>query len=137
MPRKLKITLWITIGLLAAMPAIIEVGYLRAIGVLAGSTFPFVMTVRGSPFPGLAFIVMGLILACGILIVYWTQKTITPVALRRYLLLAGASAIGMLFFLGPVHMLTEAGFVIGLLVCPVTLVVGVILALRFKSTPAS
>lgn len=68
MPRKLKITLWVAIGLLAATPAIIMVGYWAA---------------------------------------------------------------------GPVHMLTEAGFVMALFVCPIALVVGAVKALRFKSTPAS
>jgi hypothetical protein len=135
MPRKLKITLWVAIGLLVATLAVIYVGYWAAIGVLA-VPIPSVVTVKGTTV--YAFMIMyGLIFACGIPIVYWTQKTITPVALRRYLLLAGASAMGMLFFGVPVHMLTEAGFVMAMLVCPIALVVGVVMALRFKSTPAS
>ena len=136
MPRKLKITLWVAIGLLAACPAIIMVGYWAAMNVPAGAPIysPFVVTIGGTPLPWF-LIVFGLIFACGVLIVYWTQKAITLVVLKKYLLLAGASAMGMLFFAGPVHMLTEVGFVMALLVCPVALVVGVVLALRFKVSP--
>ena len=139
MPRKLKIVLWVTIGLLAAMPAVVMVGYWRAISAAAtgGPVYnPFILTIRGTIVPAF-MIIFGLIFACGIPIVYWTQKTVTQVALKRYLLLAGASAMGMLFFLGPVHILTEAGFVMGLFVCPVALIVGAVKALRFKSAPAS
>jgi len=137
MPRKLKIVLWVTIGLLAAMPAVVMVGYWRAISAAAtgGPVYnPFILTIRGTIVPAF-MIIFGLIFACGIPIVYWTQKTITQVALKRYLLLAGASAMGILFFGGPVHMLTEAGFVLSLFVCPIALVVGAILALRFKVSP--
>jgi hypothetical protein len=135
MPRKLKITLWVAIGLLAATIPVIMFGYWAAIGVLAAA-IPTSVTLKGTTV--YAFMIMyGLIFACGIPIVYWTNKTITQVALRRYLLLAGASAMGILFFGVPVHMLTEFGFVMSLLVCPITLVVGAVLALRFKSTPAS
>ena len=138
MPRKLRITLWIAIGLLVAMPAIIMVGYWAAMRAPAGAAIsnPFIVIVKGTPVPAF-MIIFGLIFACGIPIVYWTKKTITQVALRRYLLLAGASAMGILFFGVPVHMLTEAGMVMAILVCPIALVVGVVKALRFKSTPAS
>jgi hypothetical protein len=135
MLRKLKITLWITIGLLAAMPAVIFVGYWQAIGVLR-TAIPMSVTVKGTTV--YAFMILfGLIFACGIPIVYWTKKTVTQVPLKRYLLLAGASAMGILFFGLPVHMLTEFGFAMATLVCPITLVVGLVMALRFKSTPAS
>ena len=135
MPRKLKITLWVTIGLLIATLAVIYVGYWAAIGVLRAA-IPMSVTVKGTTV--YAFMIMyGLIFACGIPIVYWTQKTITQVALKRYLLLAGASAMGILFFGVPVHMLTEVGFVMSTLVCPIALIVGAVKALRFKSTPAS
>ncbi len=138
MPRKLKITLWVAIGLLAAMPAIIMGGYWTAMRAPAGAAIsnPFIVIVKGTPVPAF-MIIFGLIFACGIPIVYWTNKTITQVALKRYLLLAGASAMGILFFGVPVHMLTEAGFVLSLFVCPIALVVGAALALRFKSAPAS
>jgi len=138
MPRKLKITLWVTIGLLAAMPAVVMVGYWRAMSAAAtgGPAYnPFILTIKGIVVPAF-MIIFGLIFACGIPIVYWTKKTITQVPLKRYLLLAGASAMGMLFFQGPVHMLSEAGFVMALFVCPIALVVGAVLALRFKSAPA-
>ena len=139
MPRKLKITLWVTIGLLAAMPAVVMIGYWRAISAAAmgGPVYnPFLLTIRGTAVPAF-MIIFGLIFACGIPIVYWTQKTVTQVPLKRYLLLAGASAMGILFFGVPVHMLSEAGMVMSTLVCPIALVVGAALALRFKSTPAS
>jgi hypothetical protein len=50
---------------------------------------PFILTEKGTVVPAFT-IIFGLIFACGIPIVYWTQKTVTQVALRRYLLLAGA-----------------------------------------------
>jgi hypothetical protein len=113
MPRKLRIILWVAIGLtVATLPVI-----------LSGLHFPF------TPF-------FALISACGILIVYWTKKTITPVVLKRYLLLAGASAIGILFFHG-LHFLVEELMIMGLFVCPIALIVGAALALKFKSTPVS
>ena len=139
MPRKLKIVLWVTIGLLAAMPAVVMVGYWRAISAAAtgGPVYnPFILTIRGTIVPAF-MIIFGLIFACGIPIVYWTQKTITQVALKRYLLLAGASAMGIFFFQRVVHPFSETGFVMATLVCPIALVVGAILALRFKSTPTS
>jgi ABC-type uncharacterized transport system permease subunit len=82
MPRKLKITLWVAIGLLAAALAVI--GSMTLVGMLLSM---FLMIMFGSIF------------ACGILvvcwtIVYWTKKTITQVALKRHLLLAGASSHG-------------------------------------------
>ena len=116
MPKKLKIILWVAIGLtIATLPVI-----------LSGLHFPF------TPF-------FALISACGILIVYWTRKTITQVVLKRYLLLAGASAIGILFFHG-LHFLVEpleALMIVSLFVCPIALVVGAAMALRFKSTSGS
>jgi len=120
------------------MPAVVMVGYWRAMSAAAtgGPAYnPFILTIKGIVVPAF-MIIFGLIFACGIPIVYWTKKTITQVPLKRYLLLAGASAMGMLFFQGPVHMLSEAGFVMALFVCPIALVVGAVLALRFKSAPA-
>lgn len=117
MPRKLRITLWVAIGLtIAALPTTLLV-----------TRVPF-MTL-------FAFIVtfLALIFVCGVLIVYWTRKTIKQVPLKRYSLMAGASAMGILFFQGPVHMLTEAGFIMALFVCPAALIVGAAMALRFKS----
>jgi len=112
MPRKLKITLWVAMGLAIALFGLI------------GHRFPFT-----------AF--FAIILACGVLIVYWTQKTIKQRTLKRYLLLAGASAIGILFFQGLHLFLVEALMIMALFVCPAALIVGAALALRFKSTPAS
>jgi hypothetical protein len=116
MPRKLRITLWVAIGLLIAVLA--EVGSMTLVGIALAK---FLMIMFGSIF------------ACGIPIVYWTQKNITQVALKRYLLLAGASAMGIFFFQRVVHPFSEAGFVMALFVCPIALVVGAILALRFKA----
>jgi hypothetical protein len=112
MPRKLKIILWVAIGLTIAIFPVI------------GTRFPFQ-------------VLFGLIFACGVLIVYWTQKTIKQRTLKRYLLLASASAMGILFFQGPMHMLTEYALLMILFVCPIALFVGAGLALRFKSTTAS
>jgi peptidoglycan/LPS O-acetylase OafA/YrhL len=121
MQRKLKILLWVTIGLtIAAYPTTLLVTWVPFMPL-----FAFVMTF------------FALIFVCGVLIVYWTQKTIKQVPLKRYLLTAGASAMGILFFQGPVHMLTEFGFIMALFVCPVALIVGTALALRYKSTPES
>jgi len=52
-----------------------------------------------------------------------------------HLLLAGASALGILFFHTVVHRFTEAGLVMTLAVCPIALFVGAGLALRFKANP--
>jgi hypothetical protein len=121
MPRKLKITLWITIGLLAATLA--EIGS---------------MTLVGRLFSIFLMIMFGSIFACGILIVCWTQKNITQVVLKRYLLLAGASAMGIFFFQNVVHRFSEVvGFLMVLMVCPTALIVGMVKALRFKSVSAS
>ncbi len=119
MPRKLKITLWVAIGLLAvALPVI-------------GS-----MTLVGIALSMFLMIMFGSIFACGILIVYWTQKNITQAVLKRYLLLAGASAMGIFFFQNVVHPFSEVvGFLMVLMVCPIALVVGAALALRFKVSP--
>ena len=123
MPKKLKITLWVAIGLaVIALSAIIVMTILSVVQPSSMTTafnFPYI------PFAALLF-------ACGILIVYWTRKTIKQVALKRYLLLAGASAIGILFF-HCLHFLLEELMVMGLFVCPVALIVGAALALRFKS----
>ena len=139
MPRKLKITLWVAIGLLIATLAVIMVGYWQAMraAAMGGPVYnPFIMVIKGIVVPAF-MIIFGLLFACGVLIVYWTQKTITQRMLRRYLFLAGASALGILFFQVAVHPFIEAGMVMSTLVCPIALVVGAALALRFKSTPAS
>ena len=120
MPRKLKITLWVVIALLAAALAVI-----------------YSMTLVGRLVSIFLMIMFGSIFACGILIVCWTQKNITQVVLKRYLLLAGASAMGIFFFQNVVHPFSEAGMAMALLVCPIALVVGAVKALRFKGTPAS
>ena len=114
MPRKLKIILWVAIGLTAAAVS----------SIMYQLRFPF------TPF-------FALIFACGILIVYWTKKTIKQMALKRYLLLAGASAMGILFFQGPIHFLTEYALIMILIVCPIALIVGAALALKFKSPSVS
>jgi len=117
MPKKLKIILWVTIGLtIAAYPTALLVTCALFITLFALITTLF-----------------SLIFACGVLIVYWTQKTIKQLQLKRYLLMTGASAMGILFFQGPVHMLTEFGFIMALFVCPIALIVGAVLALRFKT----
>lgn len=116
MQKKLRITLWVTIGLtIAAYPATLLVTWVPFM-----TLFAFVMTF------------FTLIFVCGVLVVYWTQKTIKQLPLKRYLLMTGASAMGILFFQGPIHMLTEFGFIMALFVCPIVLIVGAVLALRFK-----
>jgi len=132
MPKQLKIILWVTIGLLAAFWPVAMGGYWQELGILK-TDLPFTITIQGHPIPVAVFTILGLICACGILIVYWTKKSITLVALKRYLLLTGASAIGMLFFAGPVHIFTEFGFVMATIVCPAALVTGLVLSLRYKS----
>ncbi len=134
MPRKLKITLWVAIGLLIATFAVI--GWMNWTNRVESELFP------GSWLFNLLMTIFGLIFACGVLIVYWTRRfwikmVIKERNLKRYLLMAGASAMGILFFGVPVHMLTEFGFVMATIVCPIALVVGAVLALRFKSAPAS
>jgi len=112
MSRKLRITLWVAIGLAIALFGLI------------GHRFPFT-----------AF--FAIIFACGVLIVYWTKKTIKQVVLKRYLLLAGASAMGILFFQLLHLFLVEELMIMAIFVCPIALIVGAALALKFKSPSVS
>ena len=135
MPRKLKVTLWVAIGL--------------AIAMLVGIISPLEKVIirmlmeRGIEFqlPFAPFYVFfGLLFACGVLIVYWTQrywaqKTIQQRRHKRYSLMAGASALGILFFQVAVHPFFEGGMVMVVLVCPVVLIVGAVLALKHKASP--
>jgi hypothetical protein len=131
MPRKLRIILWVAIGLTIGALLWINLSWM-----LIMRLYPSGEMVPNVNFP--AFIIFfALIFVCGILIVRWTRKNISQKTLKRYLLMAGASAMGILFFGTVVHMFTEFGFVMATLVCPIALVVGAILALRFKSTQAS
>ena len=82
MPRKLVITLWLAIGLTIPIILILP---LSIPGARLGAAAIW-QSISGS------------ILTLGMLIIYWTKKAITQVTLKRYLLLAGASAIGILFF---------------------------------------
>ncbi len=129
MPRKLRIVLWVAIWLTVAALLWINLSWMLMVRLyLSGEMVPNVN------FP--AFIIFfALIFVCGILIVHWTRKGITRNPLKRYLLMAGSSAMGILFFGTVVHMLTEVGFVMSLFVCPVTLIVGAALALRYKASP--
>jgi hypothetical protein len=130
-PRKLRITLWVAIWLTVAALLWINLGWM-----LMMRFHPSGEMVPNVNFP--AFIIFfALIFVCGIFIVRWTRNNISQNPSKRYLLLAGASAMGILFFGTVVHMFTEFGFVMSLLICPVTLIVGAALALRYKSTPAS
>jgi len=129
MPRKLRIILWVAIGLIIAALVVI----LSPLEMVIVST----LMKRGIelPLPFAPFYVFfTLLFACGVLIVYWTQKTIKQRALRRYLFLAGASAMGILFFQVVVHRFSEFGMVMAILVCPVALIVGAVLALRYKGS---
>ena len=131
MTQKLKIILWVVIWLTVAALLWINLGWM-----LMMRLHPSGEIVPNVNFP--AFIIFfALIFVCGVLIVRWTRKNISQNPLKRYLLMAGASAMGILFFGTVVHMLTEVGFVMSLFICPVTLIVGAALALRYKSIPAS
>ena len=124
MPQKLRITLWVAIGLtIAAILWIIIMNLVEPIIPMATYTTTYM-------------IFFALIFVCGILIVLWTIKNATQNPLKRYLLLAGASALGILFFQVVVHRFSEVGMVMAVLVCPVALIVGAALALRFKANPA-
>jgi len=122
MLRKLKTTLWVAVGL--------TIGALLWI-ILHSLYFGMVRSVNVTVF----IISFALVFACGVLIVRWTRENITKNPLKRYLLLAGASAMGILFFGTAVHMFTEFGFVMATLVCPIALIVGAALALKFKVSP--
>ena len=117
MPRKFKIILWVAVGLAIATMVVIGSYQLRGI-VLIG----FIWTM------------FGLLLASGILIVYWTKKTVTEASLKRYLLLAGASAMGIAIFQGVHLFVTEAALIMALFLCPIALIVGTAKALQFKSS---
>jgi len=134
MPRKLKITLWVTIGLLAATLAV--TGWMNWTNQVESELFP------GSWLFNLLMTIFGLIFTCGVLIVYWTRRfwikrVIKERNLKRYLLMAGASAMGILFFAATALRISEGGMVVVIIVCPIALVVGAVLALRFKSARAS
>jgi hypothetical protein len=120
MPRKFKIILWVAVGLVIATMVVIGSYQLRETMLSA-----FIWTM------------FGLLLASGILIVYWTSKTVTQASLRRYLLLAGASAMGIVIFQVVYLFLAEAAFIMALFVCPIALIVGAAKALQFRSSPAS
>jgi hypothetical protein len=127
MPRKLRIILWVAIGLTIGALLWINLSWM-----LIMRLYPSGEMVPNVNFP--AFIIFfALIFVCGILIVRWTRKNISQNPLKRYLLLAGASAMGILFFGTVVHMRTEVGFVMSLFVCPVILIVGAALALKYKA----
>lgn len=135
MPRKLKVTLWVAIGLVIAMlVGIISPLEKVIIRMLMERGIEFQLPF--APF----YVFFGLLFACGVLIVYWTQrywaqKTIQQRRPKRYSLMAGASAMGVLFFQVAVHPFTEVGMVMVVLVCPVALIVGAALALRYKASP--
>jgi TctA family transporter len=121
MPRKLRITLWVTIGL-----------------IIAAILWIIIMNLVAPIIPMATHLIFfALIFVCGILIVNWTRKNITQKPLKRYLLLSGASALGILFFQVVVHRFSEVGMVMAVLVCPVASIVGAALALRYKSAPIS
>ena len=136
MPKKLKITLWVAIGLVIAMLVEINSPLEKVIiRILMERGIEFQLPF--APF----YIFFGLLFTCGVLIVYWTQrywnqKTINQRKLKRYLLTAGASATGILFFQNVVHPFTEIGMLMVVGVCPIALIVGAVLALRFKANPS-
>jgi cytochrome b subunit of formate dehydrogenase len=129
MVRRLRIILWVAIWLTVAALLWINLGWM-----LMMRLYPSGEMMPNVNFP--AFIIFfALIFVCGVLIVRWTRKNVTQNPLKRYLLMAGASAMGILFFGTVVHMLTEVGFVMSLFVCPLTLIVGAALALKYKASP--
>ena len=126
MPRKLRIILWVAIGL--TIGALL---WLTLAPMYVRSLYPSSDMVPNVNFP--VFVIsFALVFVCGALIVRWTKEKITQNPLERYLLLAGASAMGILFFGTVVHMFTEFGFVMATIVCPAALIVGSGLALRHK-----
>jgi hypothetical protein len=127
MPRKLRRILWVAIGLTIAALLWINLSWMFLYSVYSSND-------RVPNFP-VFIIFFALIFVVGILIVLWTRRSGIHGSLKRYLLLTGASAMGVLFFGTVVHMLTEVGFVMSLFVCPAALIVGAVLALRFKVTP--
>jgi uncharacterized membrane protein YdcZ (DUF606 family) len=135
MPRKLKVTLWVAIGLVIAMLVGI-ISPLEKVIILMLMERGIEFQLPFAPF----YVFFGLLFVCGVLIVYWTQrywaqKTIQQRRPKRYSLMAGASAMGVLFFQVAVHPFTEVGMVMVVLVCPVALIVGAALALRYKASP--
>jgi peptidoglycan/LPS O-acetylase OafA/YrhL len=128
MPRKLRITLCVAIGLVIAVLVVI-ISPLEMVIVSTLMKRGIELPLPLAPF----YVFFTMLFACGMLIVYWTQKTLKQRALRRYLFLAGASALGILFFQVAVHPFTEFGMVMAILVCPAALIVGAVLALRYKA----
>jgi len=68
-------------------------------------------------------------------------KSVRHKELKRYLLLADASAAGMVFFIILHNFLTPffdeepATFIMGIFVCPVAYIVGMVKAFRLKAIP--
>jgi hypothetical protein len=114
MPKKLKITLSVAIGLvIAALVVIMSPLEMVIMSTLMKQGIELPLPL--APF----YVFFTMIFACGVLIVYWTHKNIKQQTLRRYLFLAGASALGILFFQVVVHRFSEVGFVMVLFVCPI------------------
>ncbi len=125
MTKSIKIILWIILGLLIATPS--ALASLTNMQVAVSIRFHFMIAASIS------------ILALGIAILYLATRTVTQKGLKRYLLQAGASAVGMVFFIMLHNFLTPffdeepVTFIMGIFVCPITFIIGTVKAFRLKS----
>jgi hypothetical protein len=125
MSKLTKIILWIIVGLFIATPGTIALLTNMQVAV----SIRFHLMIAG----GIS------IFALGIVILYLTIRTVIQKELKRYLLLAGASAVAMVFFITWHNFLTPffdeepATFVMGIFVCPIAFIVGTVKAFRFKA----
>ena len=125
MSKSIKIILWIIVGLLIATPS--TLASLTNMQIAVSSRFPFMIAAGIS------------ILSLGIVTLYLTTRTVTHKKLRRYLLQAGASAVGVIFFIMLHNFLTPffneepVTFIMGIFVCPITFIIGTVQAFRLKS----
>jgi len=125
MTKPAKIMLWTIVGLLIATPATLTLSTNMQVAV----SIRFHLMIAGA----------SSILALGIAMLYLTIRTVTQKELKRYLLLAGASAVAIVFFITLHNFLTPffdeepATFVMGIFVCPIAFILGTVKAFRLKA----
>lgn len=129
MSKSIRTIMWIIVGLLIATPS--ALAWSMNMQIAVSVRFPFMIAAGIS------------ILSLGIVILYLTTRTVTHKKLRRYLLQAGASAVGIVFFIILHNFLTPffneepVTFILGIFVCPITFIIGTVQAFRLQVAPAT
>lgn len=129
MSKSIRIIMWIIVGLLIATSS--ALAWSTNMQIAISVRFPFMMAAGIS------------ILSLGIVILYLTTSTVTHKKLRRYLLQAGASAVGIIFFILLHNFLTPffneepVTFIMGIFVCPITFIIGTVKAFKLHVAAAT